>query len=248
MNQELRWEIETKLDDLVDISRTSEIKLKLNDLAEFISGALGSDESQFVFNVSNHEKTNWSDKRDLVLARLRGRLHSPEWTVAKALPIIPIPAQIELPQNNKVFIVHGHDDAARESVARFFKKLGLTAVILHEQANSSLTVSEKLERNSDVKFAVVLLTPDDLGCKKEDSKNLALRARQNVLIELGYFVGKLGRSNVCSSRVGETEIPSDFNGVVYTDYDKSGGWKLKLVQELITAKFSINIEAMGLKA
>lgn len=248
MNQELRWEIETKLDDLADLYGTSVIKLKLNDLAEFIAGALGNAESQFIFNVINHEKMNWSDKRDVVLARFRGRMHSPEWTVVNPQPIIPLASKIETSQNNKVFIVHGHDDAARESVARFLEKLGLTAVILHEQANSSLTVIEKLERNSDVKFAVVLLTPDDLGCKKEDSKNLVLRARQNVLIELGYFVGKLGRSNVCSLRVGETEIPSDFNGVVYTDYDKSGGWKLKLAQELITAKFSINIEAMGLKA
>jgi predicted nucleotide-binding protein len=247
MNQELRWEIETKLDDLVDL-HSSEIKSKLNEFGEFLAGALGFEEAQIIFNVINQEKTPWFDKRDILVARFRGRLHSQEWMVAKPQQVIAVTPPISMPQNNKVFIVHGHDDAARESVARFLEKLGLTAVILHEQANSSLTVIEKLERNSDVKFAVVLLTPDDLGCKKEDSKNLVLRARQNVLIELGYFVGKLGRSNVCSLRVGETEIPSDFNGVVYTDYDKSGGWKLKLAQELITAKFSINIEAMGLKA
>lgn len=244
MNQELRWEIETKLDDLANIWSTSEIKLKLNNLAEFIAGALGDDESQFVFNVINNEKTNWSDKRDVVLARLCGRMHSSEWTVAKALPIIPIPPQIELPQNNRFFIVHGHDEAARESVARFLEKLGLTPIILHEQANSSLTVIEKLERNSDVGFAVVLLTPDDLGNKRELQADLIPRARQNVLIELGYFVGKLGRGKVCALRVGDTEIPSDFSGVVYTDMDKAGAWRTKLAQELNVAKFTINLEAL----
>ena len=124
----------------------------------------------------------------------------------------------------------------------------LTAIVLHEQVNANLTVIEKLERNSDVSFAVVLLTPDDVGGKKESSNNLTPRARQNVLIELGYFVGKLGRSNVCALRLGDTEIPSDFSGVIYTDIDKAGAWKTKLAQELVGAKFTIKLEALGLKA
>lgn len=247
MNQNLRNEIETKLDDLADL-HSSEIKPKLNEFAEFLAGALGFEEAQIIFNVINQEKISWSEKRDILVARFRGRLHSQEWTVAISQPIIAIAPPIAVPQNNKVFIVHGHDDAVRESVARFLENLGLTAIVLHEQVNANLTVIEKLERNSDVSFAVVLLTPDDVGGKKESSSNLTPRARQNVLIELGYFVGKLGRSNVCALRLGDTEIPSDFSGVIYTDIDKAGAWKTKLAQELVGAKFTIKLEALGLKA
>jgi predicted nucleotide-binding protein len=246
MNQNLRNEIETKLYDLETEFSSSVIKNKLRDFAEFIEGALGSAESQFIFNVINDDRKTWLEKRDLILARLNGKLFSPEWTAVKQqkTSVSELPIQVEQYQNNKVFIVHGHDDAARESVARFLEKLGLIPIILHEQANSSLTVIEKLERNSDVGFAVVLLTPDDVGNKKEFQSDLVSRARQNVLIELGYFVGKLGRGKVCPLRVGDTEIPSDFSGVVYTDMDKAGAWRTKLAQELVVAKFTINLEAL----
>lgn len=100
-------------------------------------------------------------------------------------------------KSDRIFIVHGHDAAARESVARFLENLGFEAVILHEQANRGRTVIEKVEANSDVGFAVVLLTPDDLG-RGISEADLEPRARQNVLLELGYFIGRLGRENVCA--------------------------------------------------
>lgn len=68
--------------------------------------------------------------------------------------------------SRKVFIVHGHDDGARETVARFLERIGLEAIILHEQANQGRTIIEKVVAHSDVGFAVVLLTPDDEGCVK----------------------------------------------------------------------------------
>ena len=92
------------------------------------------------------------------------------------------------PFSRKVFIVHGHDDGARETVARFLERIGLEAIILHEQANQGRTIIEKVVANSDVGFAVVLLTPDDEGCEK--GGNPEPRARQNVLLELGYFIGR----------------------------------------------------------
>src|SRR5690606_12147790 len=88
--------------------------------------------------------------------------------------------------SRKIFIVHGHDDGAREAVARFLERIGLEAVILHEQANQGRTIIEKVVAHSDVGFAVVLLTPDDEGCAKGGKPEP--RARQNVLLELGYFI------------------------------------------------------------
>ena len=136
--------------------------------------------------------------------------------------------------SRKVFVVHGHDEIARESVARFLERIGFEAIILHEQANRNRTVIEKVEAHGDVGFAVVLLTPDDEGCTKGDT--LRPRARQNVILELGYFVGRLGRERVSVLRRGEVEIPSDFGGVVYEPFDPSRGWKSKLAKELEAAE------------
>lgn len=130
--------------------------------------------------------------------------------------------------------MHGHDGEARETVARFISAIGLEPVILHEQANRGRTVIEKVEANSDVGFAVVLLTPDDVGRAKASS-DLEPRARQNVLLELGYFLAKLGRERVCALKRGEVVIPSDFAGVVWEEMDSSGGWKQRLGRELEAA-------------
>lgn len=142
---------------------------------------------------------------------------------------------------SKVFIVHGHDEAARESLARFLERLAVEAIILHEQASSGRTVIEKLEDFSDVTFAAILLTPDDVGAAVSERSNLLQRARQNVILELGYFIGKLGRKNVCALYRGDVELPSDMLGVVYVKLDEGGGWKFLLAKELIASGFSIDM-------
>lgn len=139
---------------------------------------------------------------------------------------------------SKVFVVHGHDEGAREAVARFIQAFGLQPIILHERANEGRTVIEKVEVHGDVGFAVVLLTPDDEGCEKGGTPGP--RARQNVVLELGYFVGRLGRNRVCALKRGELEIPSDFGGVVYEPFDAAGGWKQKLGRELEAAGYEID--------
>ncbi|WP_097306379.1 TIR domain-containing protein [Pseudomonas chlororaphis] len=139
--------------------------------------------------------------------------------------------------SDRVFVVHGHDEGARESVARFLEKLGLEPIILHEQANRGRTVIEKIEGHRDVGFAVVLLTPDDQGCVK--GGQLEPRARQNVLLELGYFLGYLGRDRVCALKRGQVEIPSDFAGVVWTSMNDEG-WKQALSRELQDAGYEID--------
>lgn len=97
---------------------------------------------------------------------------------------------------------------------------------------------EKMEAYHDVGYAVVLLTPDDEGGRKGDAPKP--RARQNVVLELGYFMGRLGRNRVCALKKGDIEIPSDYSGIVYVALDESSGWKLSLVRELEAAGYKID--------
>lgn len=140
--------------------------------------------------------------------------------------------------DRSAFVVHGHDEAARETVARFLEKIGFKPIILHEQANKGRTIIEKFEAHADVGFAVILLTPDDQGGPK--AGELSPRARQNVVLELGYFLGRLGRERVCALRKGDTEIPSDYAGVVYEPFDSGGAWKSAVARELEAVGYEID--------
>lgn len=133
--------------------------------------------------------------------------------------------------SNRVFLVHGHDNELKESTARFLERIDLEPVILHEQTNKGRTIIEKFEEYSDVAFAVVQLTPDDFG----------KRARQNVIFEMGYFIGKLGRQNVVGLIKGNVEIPSDYSGVMYINVDEAGSWKYELAKEIKAAGLVIEI-------
>jgi predicted nucleotide-binding protein len=145
----------------------------------------------------------------------------------------------------KVFVVHGHDNAAKEGTARFLEKIGLQPIILHEQPSSGRTIIEKFETYSgDIAFAVVLLTPDDVGAASAESSSLRKRARQNVIMELGYFMGRLGRNRVCALHKGGVELPSDYQGVLYIEMDEAGAWKSKLAQEFVQAKLLINLAGL----
>lgn len=143
--------------------------------------------------------------------------------------------------NRKIFIVHGHDNEAKETTARYVEKLGLEAIILHEKASGGNTIIEKFEQHSNVGFAIILLTPDDIGASKDKSDKLLPRARQNVIFELGYFIGRLGRKRVCALCKGDVETPSDYQGIVYIPFDKEGGWKLKVANELIEVGIKIDM-------
>lgn len=138
--------------------------------------------------------------------------------------------------SDKVFVVHGHDHGAKEAVARCIEGLGLKPIILHEQVNGGRTVIEKLEQHADVGFAVVLLTPDDVGAPSKGSRKRQPRARQNVILELGYFMAKLGRGRVCTLCAEGVERPSDILGVVYEPFVlESSEWRTKLTMELRAA-------------
>lgn len=134
----------------------------------------------------------------------------------------------------RIFLVHGHDEAAKEAVARFLELLQFEVIILHEKANKGKTVIEKFETHADVAFAVVLLTPDDV------MPDGSARARQNVVLELGYFIGRLTRERVCAFRKGNVDLPSDILGVVYTPMDDAGAWRQALAKELDAAGLAVD--------
>lgn len=153
-------------------------------------------------------------------------------------------AQVAPPLDlSKVFVVHGHDGAVRESVARFIGKLGLEAIILHECPNKGRTIITKFREEAvGVGFAVVLMTPDDLGGKPPllvGVNDFRPRARQNVVFELGFFIGALGPDRVAALVKGDIERPSDFDGVVYISLD-SGSWQVELGRELKEAGYAID--------
>ena len=158
---------------------------------------------------------------------------------------VPIAGSTE-PIGDDVFIVHGRDEEAKQTVARFVEKLELKAIILDEQPNSGLTIIEKFEQlASDAGFAIVLLTPDDVGALKEEAdEQLKLRARQNVILELGYFMGKLGRERVCLLLKGDLENPSDLDGILYVSMDNPDSWQLKLGQEMRNAGLPVDLNKL----
>lgn len=142
----------------------------------------------------------------------------------------------------KVFIVHGRDNEVKQEVSRFIESLGLETIILHEQANSGMTIIEKIERyTNDADYALVLYTPCDQGRGHHEKKTHAAkdRARQNVVFEHGYLMAKLGRDNVCSLVKGDIETPNDISGVVYVNLDFGGAWKLEVAKELKACGYTI---------
>lgn len=147
------------------------------------------------------------------------------------------------PDLSKVFIVHGHNDEAKQTVARYVEKLGFQAVILHEQPNKGRTIIGKFrEESAGIGFAIVLMTPDDVGGPAGSSSDqLRPRARQNVVFELGAFILAIGQERVAALVRGNIERPSDIDGIVYISMDDGGGWREQLARELKAAGYAVDL-------
>lgn len=141
---------------------------------------------------------------------------------------------------NDVFIVHGHDGELREKVARLLEKQNIKPIILNEKLNRGATIIEKFEENSKVAAAIALFTTDDEGRKVGDSE-LKKRARQNVIFETGYLMGKIGRDNVILLSNDEIDIPSDLSGIVYIN---KAEWEIRVLKELRDTGYSIDLNKL----
>ena len=156
----------------------------------------------------------------------------------------------EKPLSKDIFIVHGHNEEMKQTVARVVTKLGLNPIILHEQANEGRTIIDKFEFNAEnIQFAIILLSGDDLAASVKDlegvkdenvRERLVKRARQNVVFEMGYFAGKLGRNKLFYLLQEGLEKPGDLDGIVYTPYDTGGAWKFGLVKELRVCGYDVD--------
>ncbi|MCO7496508.1 nucleotide-binding protein [Stenotrophomonas maltophilia] len=138
----------------------------------------------------------------------------------------------------QVFVVHGHDEIAKLEMAEFVRSVGLEPIILHMQASSGRTIIEKIESYSNVGFGVVLYTPCDTGAPT-GCLTARYRARQNVVFEHGFLIGKLGRSRVAAMVKGPIETPNDISGVVYIQLDSEERWKDELTKEMRAAGYQV---------
>jgi predicted nucleotide-binding protein len=181
--------------------------------------------------------------------------------------------------SNDVFIVHGRDYKPVKELKTILKKLGLTPIVLHEQPSRGRTVVEKLEKYSDVGYAFIILTPDDIGASRYLGRSdlailgnqelvenaviskemrfkgpfswkkgfmilfpsfMKMRARQNVVLEFGFFMGLLGRDRVCCLYKGDIELPSDMHGIVPIPFEESVNQaKDEIIKELEAADYKL---------
>ena len=244
-------QVKLLLDEAADFTQPYEVDRWSQKVTAFLRSAI-SDEAAEAFSKLSSTSVyadKWQDH-----ARRVGHLQGIAAKLQTKIPTAPEePTKRSVSDTHhetvstsrKVFIVHGHAEADKDSLARFLTRLGLEPIVLHEQASVGRTVIEKFETYSDdIAFAVILLTPDDVGKVADSSDPPSPRARQNVILELGYFMGRLGRARVCALYKGGVELPSDYQGVIYIDMDSGGGWKVKLAQEFVQSKISINLEGL----
>ncbi len=197
-----------------------------------------------IFGTSISSGSELQDFRDKInyklnnLKKLRAKTELLKTSINYATEVLVSDSQIDTSQ---IFIVHGHDDEAKIKAARFVEKIGFKPIILHEQASSGKTIIEKIEEYSNVGFGIVLYTPCDLGGKKTETPTYNNRARQNVVFEHGYLMGKIGRDKVCALVKGDVETPNDISGVVYINMDTEDAWHLKLAKELRNSGYPIDM-------
>jgi hypothetical protein len=244
MNDEFRKHVQSLIDEGEGLVGDDEDKFDAwkGKVSAFLATAIDADmEANFVGRVKNI----YNHGQPMGVSFLRGLLLKEPGKGKSTITIDGASRQASVRHDvSRVFIVHGHDVELKETTARFLHKLGLSPIILHEQPNSGNTIIEKFESHADVIFAIVLLTPDDVGAAKDQAQQLKKRARQNVVFEFGYFIGHLGRNRVCALYHEGVELPSDYSGVLYIRVDSEGAWRTKLAQELVQA--GLPIELAGL--
>ena len=185
--------------------------------------------------IVSRDEQYTKDITDEILEEAQNSLDTAVSELKKEIPIY---------SNHKVFIVHGRDTLLRTQVENVLRALGLEPIILQEQANNGKTIIEKIEECTDVGFGIVLYTPCDEGRLKSEEGKLKPRARQNVVLEHGYLMAKLGRERVCCLVSDDVEFPSDIQGVGYIPANDIDQWKCKIAKELKAAGFDIDMNKL----
>ncbi len=192
-------------------------------------------------------RTHWAVKDEPIFEILvrKGYITQEQLNASQAIKEPPAPVVPPPPpggghafNTSQVFIVHGHDELAKLEMIDFIESLGLEPIILHMQASSGRTIIEKIEHYSNVGFSIVLYTPCDIGSKAGALVG-SYRARQNVVFEHGYLIGKLGRSRVTAVVKGTVETPNDISGVVYVSLDDQGDWKEEMKNEMRSVGYHV---------
>ena len=147
---------------------------------------------------------------------------------------------------HRVFVAHGHDLDFKDYVVLLLDKLGIRPIVLGDTEGGGDTFAEAIEKHSNVSCAVILLTPDDLGEAKAEKKKLQPRARQNVILEWGYFVGVLHRDKVIAlvKNEKEIELPSNYAGLRYIPVEADGKWRKQLGKDLVKAGVPVDLERL----
>ncbi|MBF0566063.1 MAG: nucleotide-binding protein [Nitrospirae bacterium] len=223
----------------------------------FNTKALAREYNRYIDTTNTPQWQVFNNQTDQLYKKIDIKIHRLESIIGRLelFPLIEalstesseaITEQAPVAHSRKIFVVHGHDEIAKTNLEIFLNKIGLEPVVLHRQADEGLTVIEKFEKHSDVGYAFILLTPDEIAylkaeaSKPDDQRKTEYRARPNVIFEFGYFVGKLGRSRVCCLYTGDVSLPSDIHGWIYKKFDKSiDEIKYDIIEELKKAKYAI---------
>jgi predicted nucleotide-binding protein len=216
----------------------NEYRKSYNDAGSFSIGLIGRNPTP------SQELQKFKSRIESKLSNLKKLRAKTDLLKTRSVDNTLVTADIVQLDKSQVFIVHGHDEAAKSKTARFIEKLGLKPIILHEQASGSKTVIEKIETYSNVGFGIVIYTPCDIGAKNEEKPNIKNRARQNVVFEHGFLIGKIGRENVCALVKDEIETPNDISGVVYVKMDEEEAWHLKIARELRNSGYEIDMNKL----
>jgi len=245
--------IQDLIDKTANLPHRNEIELDaLKRRAEMIIRKIFGDSSHYLKDLKS---INF--KPGVIFAGMDGSIYDKSWSkgqskmlnlfkIIKEELILDTDTKLKNDRgkfSNKIFIVHGHDEEMKQAVARTVEKIGLKPIILHEQPNKGRTIIEKFEDYSDLNFAIILLSPDDIAYpKNKPPADKEFRARQNVIFELGFFVGKLGREHVFTLYREEHnfEFPSDYSGICYTPYDSKGQWRFNLIRELNSCGYNVD--------
>jgi predicted nucleotide-binding protein len=144
----------------------------------------------------------------------------------------------------RIIVASGADDEMKRAIAGALTRLSLTPVVMCEEPSQGKKIVENFSRDyADVGFAVVLLSPDDFAyATNEGSTKRKLRPRQEVVFELGFLLGKLGRNNVLvfQRELQNFDDPTDFEGMKVTAFDDRDSWKLALIRELTNRGYNVD--------